>query len=289
MSEIVPVGQATHGQLDRFGVNVSYADDHAVLTVCGEIDMMTAPIFGAIVDAVVDQGHGMVVLDASAIEFMDAAGLRVLVTAHNQLLMTGHRLVVRAPTDVLTKLLQISRVAELVWVEPALIERHASRHPNATSTVDGRLASSFVRAHAIPAGLDVVDAALLLVAKLARATIGAADGVSVSLRRHGHISHRCRQRRHDHRDGPSPVRNRGGAVPLGGRGGNAVPHRVPRRRTPLAGVHAPSVGAGDQQHPLEPAARRVRSGRCAEHVLTHPRGVRPARPAVGCAVRTACV
>ena len=34
----------------------------------------------------------------------------------------------------------------------------------------------------------MVDAALLLVAKLARATIGAADGVSVSLRRQGHIA-----------------------------------------------------------------------------------------------------
>ena len=187
MSGTVPKEQATHGQLDRFGVNVSYADDHAVLTVSGEVDMMTAPIFGAIVNAVVDQGHGMVVIDASAIEFMDAAGLRVLVTAHNQLLTTGHRLVVRAPTDVLTKLLQISRVAELVWVEPALIGAMPLA-PERVVRVDGRLASSFVRTHAIPAGLDVVDAALLLVAKLARATIGAADGVSVSLRRQGYIA-----------------------------------------------------------------------------------------------------
>ena len=75
MSDAVPAGQATHGQLDRFGVNVSYADDHTVLTVYGEIDMMTAPILGAIVNAVVAQGHGMVVVDTSAIEFMDAAGL----------------------------------------------------------------------------------------------------------------------------------------------------------------------------------------------------------------------
>ena len=187
MSEIVPVGQVTDGQLDRFGVNVGYADDHAVLTVCGEIDMMTAPIFGAIVAAVIDQGHGMVVLDASAIEFMDAAGLRVLVAAHNRLLATGHRLVVRAPREVLVKLLQISRVAELVWVEPAVDRTPASlirtRGPGRSTS-----ASSFVRAHAIPAGHDVVDAALLLVAKLARATIGAADGVSVSLRRHGQIA-----------------------------------------------------------------------------------------------------
>ena len=288
MSDIVPAGEATHGQLDRFGVNVSYADDHAVLTVCGEIDMMTAPIFGAIVNAVVDQGHGMVVVDASAIEFMDAAGLRVLVTAHNQLLMTGHRLVVRAPTDLLTKLLQISRVSELLWVEPALI---GAKHPAPEREVhvDGRLASSFVRAHAIPAGLDVVDAALLLVAKLARATIGAADGVSVSLRRQGHITTVAasdetiiEMDRHQYETGEGPCLSAAGE-------GTPFHSRVPRGRAPLAGVHAPSVGAGDQQHPLEPAARRVGSGRCAEHVLTHSRGVRRARPAVGRAVRPACV
>ena len=78
-------------------------------------------------------------------------------------------------------------MAELVWVEPRSIE---PKLPSLARDVpiDGRLASSFVRAHAIPAGHDVVDAALLLVAKLARATIGAADGVSVSLRRQGHIA-----------------------------------------------------------------------------------------------------
>ena len=40
----------------------------------------------------------------------------------------------------------------------------------------------------IPADTEVVDGALRLVVALARATVGGADGVSVSLRRHGHLA-----------------------------------------------------------------------------------------------------
>jgi len=41
---------------------------------------------------------------------------------------------------------------------------------------------------AIPADTDVIDGALRMVVALARATVGGADGVSVSLRRHGRLS-----------------------------------------------------------------------------------------------------
>jgi hypothetical protein len=44
------------------------------------------------------------------------------------------------------------------------------------------------RVSAVPADEDVVDGALRLVVALARVTVGGADGVSVSLRRHGHLA-----------------------------------------------------------------------------------------------------
>jgi GAF domain-containing protein len=47
------------------------------------------------------------------------------------------------------------------------------------------LARDLLRAATIPANIDVLDAALRLVVALARVTVGGADGVSVSLRRHG--------------------------------------------------------------------------------------------------------
>jgi GAF domain-containing protein len=47
------------------------------------------------------------------------------------------------------------------------------------------LARDLLRVAAIPAHVDVLDAALRLVVALARVTVGGADGASVSLRRHG--------------------------------------------------------------------------------------------------------
>lgn len=47
------------------------------------------------------------------------------------------------------------------------------------------LAGNLLRVAAIPAHVDVLDAALRLVVALARVTVAGADGASVSLRRHG--------------------------------------------------------------------------------------------------------
>jgi len=51
-----------------------------------------------------------------------------------------------------------------------------------------RVARQLTRVTAVPADNDVVDRALRLVVDLARVTVGGADGVSVSLRRHGRLS-----------------------------------------------------------------------------------------------------
>src|SRR5688500_3917649 len=50
------------------------------------------------------------------------------------------------------------------------------------------LARSLWRVAAIPANVDVIDAALRLVVALARVTVGGADGVSVCLRRQGALT-----------------------------------------------------------------------------------------------------
>lgn len=57
-----------------------------------------------------------------------------------------------------------------------MVERHAAD-----------LSSDLTRVAAIPANLGVIDGALRLVVALARETVGGADGVSVTLRRHGQL------------------------------------------------------------------------------------------------------
>ena len=55
----------------------------AVLTVAGDIDMMTAPQLQERVDAVLSRRPSAVVIDLSQVEFLGSAGIGVLVQVHN--------------------------------------------------------------------------------------------------------------------------------------------------------------------------------------------------------------
>jgi GAF domain-containing protein len=60
-----------------------------------------------------------------------------------------------------------------------------SRPAGMTAAIEPDLSRSLLRVAAIPANVDVLDAALRLVVALARVTVTGADGVSVCLSRHG--------------------------------------------------------------------------------------------------------
>jgi len=49
-----------------------------IVSVSGEIHVSTAPRFGEALDAVIENGDGKLVLDLSAVEFIDSTGLSVL-------------------------------------------------------------------------------------------------------------------------------------------------------------------------------------------------------------------
>ena len=55
-----------------------------VVTVRGEIHLSTAPRFRQRLEAIIDHGDGWVVLDLSAVEFIDSTGLSVLLGALRQ-------------------------------------------------------------------------------------------------------------------------------------------------------------------------------------------------------------
>lgn len=77
--------------------------------------------------------------------------------------------------------------SELAGEGPALGERLGPS--DAGAVVKGvDLARDLLRIAAVPANVEVVDAALRLVVALARVTVGGADGASVCLRRHGALT-----------------------------------------------------------------------------------------------------
>jgi hypothetical protein len=132
------------------------------------------------------------VLELAEMSFMGAAGLVVIADAERRLAAMGVPLSIRSPSALMDHLL--GRVEE-VRIERA---QPGSGHlgPEQLDGVDvvsQRFGSSLSpqdlrRVAGLPTDPDVVDGALSLVVELALTSIGDADGVSVSLLRHGVLS-----------------------------------------------------------------------------------------------------
>lgn len=190
----------THGSpYGTFSACLEFAGAQAVVAVSGDIDIVTAPQLRAVVDAVIDRRHRSIVLDMGDVDFIDAAGLGVLADGARRAKASGGSLAIRRPSPMLTRMLEITGLDGLVRID--LTQRHtrelAAEH---TTVVVDRVVNRAAgaprpglthhlrKATSVPADEDVVDGTLRLVTALAHATVGGADGVSVSLRRHGVLS-----------------------------------------------------------------------------------------------------
>lgn len=141
-------------------------------------------------------GHLDIALDLAELDFMDASGLNIIAEATSRLRSAGGALTIRSPSGMVRRMLDITDMSDLIEVRPpapevALLgpEQHAGdASGHVASAPSGSVASDLARVAALPAGNDVIDAALRLVTALARATVGGAEGVSVSLTRHDRLT-----------------------------------------------------------------------------------------------------
>jgi anti-anti-sigma factor len=178
-----------------FGVGTSLEGFVAVLTVRGEIDISSAPELDGYLEAAIDQGHRFVTLDVSRVTFLDGAGLRSIGRQADRLAESGGALTIRAPSQFVLRLLDIVGMSGLVRIEPLAPEeiRMVSQEELQGFGIGGKsrpsaLTHQLREIASIPAGDDLIAAALRLVVALASVTVGGADGVSVSLRRHGQLA-----------------------------------------------------------------------------------------------------
>lgn len=74
-------------------VTVRWHGRAAVVTVAGEIDLVTAPELDEIVTGVVDESPEALVVDLRQVTFLSSAGLQVLAAAHQRLGERGLRVV----------------------------------------------------------------------------------------------------------------------------------------------------------------------------------------------------
>src|ERR1700684_1635579 len=100
-----------------FRLEVTFVGFEAVLALHGEVDLNSAPEFGAYLDWAIGQGHRFVVIDLGALSFMDGSGLRVIGSAAKRLQLSGGALSVRSPSTSIRRLLDIGGLADLVRFE----------------------------------------------------------------------------------------------------------------------------------------------------------------------------
>jgi anti-anti-sigma factor len=183
------------GPLAGFGVSARFEGDEAVLDVRGEVDVIRARVLGAFFDAMTASGYPSVVLDLSEMDSIDAAGLALTASAASSLVAAGGGLTVRSSSTEIARVLDIDWLSGLVGLE--ISESRRGRlgreelepvSPSLLGAADPEVSQVPTAVTAIPANEDVVDGALRLVVALARATVGGADGASVTLRRHGRLS-----------------------------------------------------------------------------------------------------
>ncbi len=182
------------GGAGELGLMIRLLPNQVVVEVIGEVDMVTAPDLGCLLGALVDRGHTDVVLDLANLDFLDSSGLQMIDDTSARLRPSGGVLQIRSPSARTRRLLDVSEVSGLVEFEPSepdLVPLGSEQQADDSSTIVSATTTGppvgVGRVAAMAAGHDVVDAALELVTALAEATVGGADGASVSLARHGRM------------------------------------------------------------------------------------------------------
>ena len=97
-----------HESYPPFEVTVQRDDEVATITVGGELDLATVPLLSAAVAEHDDAG--LLVLDLTAVTFIDSTGVRVLIVADRSCARSGSRLVVLAGDGPVRRLLELCKL-----------------------------------------------------------------------------------------------------------------------------------------------------------------------------------
>jgi anti-sigma B factor antagonist len=85
----------------ELNVSSRYHDDHTVVTICGEIDLYTAPRLHSELAA-------RVLIDMAGVEFCDSTGMNVLLSCLRRVRERGGELEIASPKPAVRKILQVT-------------------------------------------------------------------------------------------------------------------------------------------------------------------------------------
>lgn len=178
----------------QFEIAVDFRVDETIVRVRGDVDMLTASTLHAALTALVDKSHVDVVLELAGLTFMDASGLRVIADVSALLATSSRVLIVRSAPTMTRRILELTRVSELIRLEAfeAIVaalgaEQRTGDHTRVVETGPVDLSADLLRSVSKSTN-EVIDAALRRVVALVGATMEGADGVSVTLERDGRLA-----------------------------------------------------------------------------------------------------
>ena len=157
-------------------LGVEFLADSVVVAVAGELDPRTAGVFAGALHAMVDAGHRDLVVDVGGVSFTDAAGLGAFAGVLRRLRPLGGTISLRSASAMLRRVFDITGMSDLV----VFVEADPSNGGETDLAASGSGAP-------LRSSTRVVDAALRLITAVAASTVENADGVSVTLERHGRL------------------------------------------------------------------------------------------------------
>jgi anti-sigma B factor antagonist len=118
---------------NRLRVATRVGPDRIVLELHGELDLVGAPLLAEEIERAETDGRPSLVLDMQDLQFIDSAGLRVILSAHERAGERGEEFAVTPGPAQVQRLLAIAGVSEhLSVIDPA--DAAAVHGPGASET-----------------------------------------------------------------------------------------------------------------------------------------------------------
>lgn len=100
----------------RFGVSAQEGPDRLLVRVEGELDILTISRLAAQLNRLLRSSQSEVYLDLRDVEFMDSAGLQLLLTTRRRLLGTSRNLTVICGEGPVRRVIELARLTETLHV-----------------------------------------------------------------------------------------------------------------------------------------------------------------------------
>jgi anti-sigma B factor antagonist len=111
-----------------FGVQVCSDTSRSWVSLCGELDLVSAPHLQQVLDQLCRDGYSEIVLDLSKLEFLGAAGLTVFHRIETQLRAANGRFILHQPPPLARRMLAITGLDTVLTIRPPTTHSLACDH-----------------------------------------------------------------------------------------------------------------------------------------------------------------